>query len=331
MTDSFRIKFTTRLMQTVTKYLAWLFLCLFLQGCEQLEEKTDTVRDFFRQPPVLPVLEVIQTSVPTGWCAVAALADQLGHAIPGAEISHSDGLSLIRVKNSPEYPLSLLSIPCEEIFIIRLEVDQDMCIMGAFFVSNEPLPGQQKVYHVGPVPVLLDGQHVRAIFARNHVAVENELLIELKVSRAEIDMAIDRLMAPEPENLSVAVAQDAWVIEIETENTWNDFSDDKYMITGGEQDVSTFSDPDGNAASVLQMAMIGLTIDPVCLKNPVSGFTVLREISLETGHDSRLDDLVLGTILYTFDMTCTGRGKVPVATGSFLLALGQEVEFDMSD
>ena len=103
------------------------------------------------------------------------------------------------------------------------------------------------------------------------------------------------------------------------------------MITGGEQEVLSISDPHGNEASILQMAMIALMIDPECLKNPISGFTVLREISLETGRDSRLDDLVLGTILYTFEKSCTGRVRVPLATGSFILSLGREVEFNMMD
>jgi hypothetical protein len=178
---------------------------------------------------------------------------------------------------------------------------------------------------------MLDDQHVRAIFVRNHVSVEDELNLELKISQGEIDIAIEKLKVPNPDDISVAVKQDAWVIEIEPENTWTDFSDDKFMITGGEQDVSTFSDPEGNAASVLQMAMIGLMVDPACLRNPVSGFTVLREISVETGSDSQLDDLVLGTIFYTFTESCTGRVKVPLATGSFLLSLGQEVEFNMMD
>jgi hypothetical protein len=77
------------------------------------------------------------------------------------------------------------------------------------------------------------------------------------------------------------------------------------------------------------MAMIGLMIDPECLKNPVSGFTVLREVGVETGRDKRLEDMVLGTIFYTFEKSCTGRIKVPLATGSFILSLGKEVEFNM--
>jgi hypothetical protein len=157
------------------------------------------------------------------------------------------------------------------------------------------------------------------------------LNLELVINQGEIDMAIERLQVPKPDDVSVAVEQDAWVIEIIPGNTWTVFSDDKFMITGGEQDVSTISDPEGNAASVLQMAIIGLMIDPSCLKNPVSGFTVLREIKVETGRESRLDDLVLGTILYTFDKSCTGRIKVSVATGSFILSIGQEVEFNMTD
>jgi hypothetical protein len=320
-------------MKAIYKYLAWLFLFLFLflSGCEQLEQKADTVRGFFRQPPVSPLLEIIQTSVPTGFCAVISMADLLGHAIPDADIYNYNGLSLIHMKNNHEYPLSLLAIACDDIYILRLGMDEDMCMISSFFVSKDHLSGQQKIYHIGPLPVMLDDQHVRTIFVRNHVSVEDELNLELSINQGEIDMAIERLMAPNPEDVSVAIEQDAWVIEIDPENTWTDFSDDKYMITGGEQDVSTLSDPEGNAASILQMAMIGLMIDPACLRNPVSGFTVLREISVETGGGSRLDDLVLGTILYTFEKSCTGRVKVPVATGSFILSLGQEVEFNMID
>lgn len=318
-------------MKTINKYLAWLFLFLFLSGCEQLEQKADTVSGFFRPAPVQPVLEVIQTSVPVGFCAAAAMADQLGHTIPAADVCNYNGLSLIRMENNQGYPLSLLPVPCDEIYILRLGMDEDMCMISSFFVSNDHLSGQQKIYHIGPVPVMLDDQHVRAIFVRNHVSVEDELNLELKISRGEIDLAIERLMVPNPDDVSVAVEQNAWVIEIMPGNTWTDFSDDKFMVTGGEQDVSTISDPEGNAASVLQMAMIGLMIDPECLRNPVSGFTVLREISVETGSDSRLDDLVLGTIFYTFEKSCTGRIKVPLATGSFILSLGKEVEFNMMD
>jgi hypothetical protein len=320
-------------MKAIYKYLAWLFLFLFLflSGCEQLEQKADTVRGFFRQPPVSPLLEIIQTSVPTGFCAVISMADLLGHAIPDADIYNYNGLSLIHMKNNHEYPLSLLAIACDDIYILRLGMDEDMCMISSFFVSKDHLSGQQKIYHIGPLPVMLDDQHVRTIFVRNHVSVEDELNLELSINQGEIDMAIERLKAPNPEDVSVAIEQDAWVIEIDPENTWTDFSDDKYMITGGEQDVSTLSDPEGNAASILQMAMIGLMIDPACLRNPVSGFTVLREISVETGGGSRLDDLVLGTILFTFEKPCTGRVKVPVATGSFILSLGQEVEFNMID
>ncbi len=331
MPDNFRIMFTNRLMKAVSTYLAWLFLFLFLSGCEQLEEKTDTVWGFFRHPPVLPVLEVIQTSVPTGFCATVAMAEQLGHTVPGTDVINHNGLSLIHMENNQSYPMSLLPVPCDEIYILRLGMDEDMCMISSFFVSNDHLSGQQKIYHIGPVPVMLDDQHVRAILVRNNISVEDELNLELKINRGEIDLAIERLRVPNPDDVSVAVKQDAWVIEILPGDTWTDFSDDKFMVTGGEQDISSNTDQEGNEASVLQMAMIGLMIDPECLRNPVSGFTVLREISVETGSEGRLDDFVLGTIFYTFEKSCTGRIKVPLATGSFILSLGKEVEFNMMD
>ncbi len=97
--------FTNRLMKTINKYLAWLFLFLFLSGCEQLDQKADTVRGFFRPAPVLPVLEVIQTSVPAGFCAAVAMSDQMGHVIPDAGVRKYNGLSVIHMENNHEYPL----------------------------------------------------------------------------------------------------------------------------------------------------------------------------------------------------------------------------------
>ncbi len=210
-------------------------------------------------------------------------------------------------------------------------MDEDMCIISSFFVSNDQLTGQRKVFHIGPLPAMLDDQNVRAIFVRNHVSVEDELNLELKISQGEIEIAIEKLKFPNPDDISVAIEQDAWVIEIEPGKTWTDFSDDKFMISGGEQEISTISDMEGDATSVLQMAIIGMLIEPSCLRNPVAGFSVLREISVETGNDRKLEDLVLGTIFYTFAESCTGRIKVPAATGSFILSLGQEVEFNMRD
>lgn len=318
-------------MKAISKYLAWLFLLLLLAGCEQLEQKADMVRGFFRQPPVLPVLEVIQTSLPTGFCATVAMADQLGQMIPDADVRHYNGLSLIHLENQHAFPLSLLPVPCDEIYILRLGMDEDMCMVSSFFVSSDHLSGRQQIYHIGPMPVMLDDEHVRAILARNHVSFEDELNLELKISKGEIDVAIEKLRVPNPVDVSVAVEQDAWVIEILPGNTWTDFSDDTFVITGGEQDVLTVSDPQGNAGSILQMAMIGLMVEPVCQKNPVSGFTVIREIIIETGVDSHPEDLVLGTIFYTFEKSCTGSVKVPLATGSFIHSLGKELDFNMMD
>ena len=318
-------------MKALHKYMTCLFLILLISGCEQLEKKTDSAGSFFRPPPVLPVLEVIQTSVPTGFCASVAMSDQLGYAIPGAEVSSLDGLSLIHLTNDRIFPLSLLSFPCDEIFILRLGMDEDMCFFSSFFVSKSQTPDQQQIYHVGPVPVMLDDQHVMAILVRNHITVEDELNLELHLSQGEIDYSIESLMAPRPDDVSVAVEQNAWAIEVRHGDTWTDFSDDVYTITGGEQEIASLTNPDINAASVLQMAMIGIQIDPSCLKNPLSGFTVLREIKVETGRGSRLDDLVLGTIFYTFEGSCSGTVKVPLATGSYILSLGQEVEFNMTD
>lgn len=41
--------------------------------------------------------------------------------------------------------------------------------------------------------------------------------------------------------------------------------------------------------------------------------------------------LVPGTIFYTFKNSCTGRIRVALATGSFILSQGAEVEFNMME
>jgi hypothetical protein len=313
------------------KYLALLSISMLCLGCEQLEHKAAGVGEFFRPPPVLPMLEVIQTSLPTGFCATVAMADQLGHRVPGSDIYQAGGNSLIHLINNHEYPLSLLAVPCDEIYILRLQVDEEICIISAFFVTEDRSSGQYKVYTISPVPVLINDGRVMAILARNNIYVQRDLNLQLEMSQGKIDIEVEKLKVPRPENVSVAIEQNAWIIDIDPYGTWNDFTDDVYTITGGEQDVSTVSDPAGNAANILQLAMIEITVDPGCLRNPVSGFAVHRETGIKTARESQLDDLILGTILYTFNESCTGKIKVPVATGSFLLSTGQEVDFNMMD
>ena len=63
----------------------------------------------------------------------------------------------------------------------------------------------------------------------------------MKMSQGEIDLAIEKLGMPKPDDVSVAVEQNAWIIIADPAGTWQVFGDDRYSISGGEQDISTYS------------------------------------------------------------------------------------------
>ncbi len=64
---------------------------------------------------------------------------------------------------------------------------------------------------------------------------DQDALLSLNLNTLEIQTELFRLNAPKPNDVYVAVLQDAYFIDVYNNLTTNDIEDDSYIVTGGVQ------------------------------------------------------------------------------------------------
>ncbi len=311
-------------MEKIPKYLA-ILLILMLSGCEE----SGKLEDYLRPAPSQPLADVIRTSLPVGHCALAAMADQAGYPIPYEVLPLDGGLTLIRIHPDGSFPLVYLDECCREILVLCFPVDEDLAILSIFFVNPDPASLLEKILEIHTIPVMLEEGKVRAVFASQDIYVRDSIELSLHMGPADIQLELGRLEVEEPETSEAAIEQNAWSIHADPAGTWDDFRDDVYALTGGQQDISVLSGQSRSETCILQLAMIETIMSPECLLAPLDGFALLREIGVDTGPRNNLEDLVLGTVLYRFRSTCTGQVDIVLATGNFFTSTGKKVDLGL--
>lgn len=92
-----------------------------------------------------------------------------------------------------------------------------------------------------------------------------------------------------------ALGQSSWTVDVDGKMTPADPSDDVYTINGGSQAAAA-----GGGATVAQVTLSGVALDPSCRKNPVAGMAVIQAV----GSSTLQEDLV------TFHPACDGKVDV---------------------
>ena len=306
------------------KYLIFIFL-LAAAGCE----RTGSLEGILRPVPVDPIREVIRTAVPIGHCAMIAMADQLGFPVPPEKLPIPGGISAFRIAPRKDYPLVYLDASCEEITVFCLPADEDLAILSIFFKFRDTESTHEKYLEVHTIPAMIDEGKVKAVFASQDIYIRDSIELNLQMGPADIRIALERAESPRPETSEAAIRQNAWIIDVDAAGTWDNFSDDRYSITGGAQDISVLTGRQGTASDVLQLAMIGVLMQPECPEAPVEGYAVLRQIGVDTDAGESLQDLVLGTVFYNFIPSCTGKVEIRLATGNFIASTGKKVDLGL--
>ncbi|MFC2098155.1 hypothetical protein ACFLSP_00285 [Bacteroidota bacterium] len=312
-------------MKNLFKYFILIFLVL--GSCEE----SGKLDNFLRQAPVEPLADIIRTSVPIGHCAMVAMADQKGYPIPYETLPVSDGLSLIRILPSDDFPFVYLEEGIKEILILSLPADDEFAIISILYLSGESVSLVEQIHEIHTIPVILEEEKLKAVFASQDIYVKDSVELELHMGPAEIWIELERAEEPRPETTEAAIEQNAWIIDVDPSGTWDLFSDDVYTITGGQQDVSALSGPTSEEAGILQLAMIGTRIRPDCILAPDDGIAVLHEIDVATAQEESIEDLVLGTVFYQFISECTGQVRIPLATGNFVTSTGTKIDLGLID
>ena len=253
------------------KYLILLFMLVFA-GCEQWERDAGDIREFFRTPPVEPIISTLHTAQSVGYFSTIAMTDHLGYEVPCDNRFELGGNVIIHQSNKGVYPWEGSGPSYRDIFIIAYGVDDDMVIINIIYVAEDPATEKLFVDQISTIPVLLDEDLIKAVYASNDISIRDEYDMDLNLSPADIEFEIERSEMPVPEETNIAIQQDAWIIEIDQGDSWTDLSDDSYTITGGEQEAAVITDHSGNATRVLQLAMIGIHISNECIVCPTEGF-----------------------------------------------------------
>ncbi len=88
--------------------------------------------------------------------------------------------------------------------------------------------------------------------------------------------------------------QNAWIVDVYHQGTFDNFYDDKFKIYGGKQAAEVGDYEVESSAGVLQMAMIDVDFSSDCVRNPTHGFVFMQdvEVDIPAGKDLMVLDVL---------------------------------------
>lgn len=299
------------------RLLAYLALAL-LAACGGSKEEVREVFDSFDVPPdTEPLVAVVKSAVPLAHVVTAATAEMFGEDIEfvvanatctefpcavAADVTISDD-SIVR---------SYTSVNSAHVAALWQSQNQGIMVVllsdGTFGSQNY----QVRSFH--SFPVSREGSNLRIVFADIDIDIDGEADDPAALGADEIAGELGRLDTPMPTDYEVALAMDAWVVEVSTQGTSNDLSDDHFFISGGGQYVAV----DGSGVDVYQLGLVGVEMDAACTRNPVDGLAVIQAV------DTR--ERVFGQAVLEFGAACDGRARVIIANGNYIGTIGDYID-----
>jgi hypothetical protein len=282
------------------------------------------VMDYFKDPDTRPLVEAIHTNVMAGYAANVAMAVIDGKSFPNVTSSRSnDGfpcttLMVIDTDSDPNLPLA--GDKASQITVAGLWTDASTAILTLILTDYHFGNSTLDLLGIQTIPVIRDADHIHIALAGMDIQLnpDTEALLSLNLSTLEIESELLRLETPPPDDIYVAVLQNAYFIDVYNNSTGNSISDDSYTVTGGGQLIEV----SGSAAEITQMAMVEVRVTPECALNPLDGMALIRVTGLEEE-----DFPELGTAVLEFTDRCSGTAGVFLATGMYAGSNGREIPF----
>ncbi|MCX6256936.1 MAG: hypothetical protein NTW49_03415 [Bacteroidia bacterium] len=301
-------------------YLAMAVLLLF-SSC------IDKLNNFFKKPPVTPVSQTIKTSVALGFAASVAWSYFKGYNLPYTNISVNNSTTAIYLDASQCYPFRYSSDHFGEMVILAVKISDDIAIMSVLFTRTDIYAGKFVLRDVITFPVINRDNQITVVYTEEDINIGGgpDTTMEINLSQDQINIELLKLSTPKPTDENIAIKQDAWIIDVNTNGTPDDFSDDIYTINGGAQKMAVNINETATSTSVYQLAMIQTIFSDQCLSNPSAGYALLQLVDLSQGGNGTLNSLVMGTTLFTFHDNCDGNAEITVATGNYITSTGDNI------
>ena len=309
-----------------------LILVLILSVSCRKKELDNPLNDWFQDPPVAPITKTIKTVVPVGYAASLVVQHIKGYNISNAKAVKQKSSTILTVDTSVDYPFKFKGDTYGEMIIAYVQTDVNTALVSVFFTDMDIISGNFELQNVIAFPVIFDdvGGKITAIYASIDINLGSNLF-DIALTQEETNEGLNKLNNQpinDKSEVNIGVTQDAWIIEIFHNNTFDNLLDDNFIISGGQQAIAVEDYETESSADVLQMAMIGVEFSHDCLNNPTSGYVFMQDIEVESSTNN--SDIVFGHVFYEFHPNCDGDILVDIATGNFLFAIGKEFDLGLN-
>jgi len=298
-------------------------LLLFSISCRKANE----VKEWFQEPPVTPVTQTIKTVIPVGYAAEVAILTLKGFSVPDTKVSNSKNATIITIDAHNNYPYRFKGDNYGEMIVAALQTGENTALISVFFTDTDIVNGSFKLLNVIAFPVVFTEEKITAVYVAMDINLGSNTNIGIDLTEDEITSKLLKLENERTENYEVAIAQNAWIIDIYHQGTYENLVDDRFKIFGGQQALAVENYETESSVGALQMAMIDTDFSVNCLKNPTHGHVFLQDVEVSsTANDN---DIVFGHVLYEFHPNCDGEILVNAATGNFIFAIGEELDLGL--
>jgi hypothetical protein len=301
-----------------THYAVVLLLFIAYTG-----NSCNKIKDYFREPETDVLVETLHSTTLTGYAANIAMSVMEGQTFQ----------QVVTIRNGEGFPCTTLmevdlrqtsfgytSDKAGAVTIAGLWPDANTAILSLIYTDYEVGTNTLDIVGIETIPVLRDGNYIHVVMASQDIQLnpEQQALLSIDLNTFQIESELFRLDMPHPNDVYVALVQNAYFIDINNNGTIADLDDDTYTVTGGGQLVEI----DGNDAEIIQQAMVDVRVSPTCQLNPLNGMALIKVTGLE---DSGFPEL--GTAVIEFSDRCNGSAHVFAATGMYIGANGSKVSF----
>ncbi len=290
--------------------------------------------DWFQDPPVAPITQTIKTVVPIGYVASLVAADMKGYTIVNTKSVQQKSSKLLYVDTETNYPYKFKGDTYGEMIIAYIQTDENTALVSVFFTDMDVVSGEFKLKNVIAFPIIIDEfyQKITAVYAWMDINLGSNLLPGIDLTQEEIDDNLGKLdnrrTGSSLDEIEVAISQDAWIVDVYHNNTFDNVLDDNYKFFGGQQAIHVEDYETESSTGAMQMAMIDVDFSADCTKNPTNGFVFMQDVEVATSTND--NDIVFGHVFYEFTPDCDGRVLVDLATGNFISSIGKEINLGLN-
>lgn len=313
-----------------------LIISMILSISCRKKEIDNPIDDWFQDPPVSPMTQTVKTVIPVGYAASMVIMDIKGLKNTNVKSVQQKSSKLLYIDTNTDYPYKFKGDEYGQMIVAYVQTDENAALASVFFTDMDIVSGSYKLLNVIAFPIILDEfeDKITAVYVSMDINIDIDPATDtgygLDLTPAEIDLNLGKLnneRVYEKTYTNIAIDQNAWIIDVYHQGTFDNLLDDEFKIYGGQQAVAVEDYDTESSAGVMQMAMIDVGFSADCIKNPTSGFAFMQDVEVATSTND--NDIVFGHVFYEFTPDCDGRVLVDIGTGNFLFSMGKELDLGL--